>query len=172
MLGRKKAKTAMSFSDREERIYRFLKSCPIGVLSTVTADGDPHGAVIYFTIDKDFAVSFVTKGQTRKYDNLKHRSKVTLTVFEPQTQTTAQIIGQAEEIKDSYEINQVAGAILAASMKTSDGGLPPISKLSAGEFVAFTIKPDQIRMAVFGRPDPGDYSDMFETIESFELKDT
>jgi hypothetical protein len=170
MLGKKKNKVTSGFSDRQERIFGFLKSCPVGVLSTVTADGDPHGAVVYFTIDKDFVVSFVTKAQTRKYENLTRHNTVTLTVFEQQTQTTAQIIGKAVEIKDGYDINVIAGAILAASMKTSDGGLPPISKLSAGEFVGFKIKPDQISMAVFGRPDPGDYSELFETIESFELK--
>lgn len=172
MLGRKKTQTTTGFSDREERIFGFLKSCPVGVLSTITPDGDPHGAVIYFTIDEDFVVSFVTKGQTRKYDNLKRNNHVTLTVFEPKSQTTAQVIGEAVEIKDSYDINAIAGAILAASMKTSEGGLPPITKLSAGDFVGFKIVPDQIRMAVFGRPDPGDYSELFETIESFELKST
>ncbi len=170
MLRRKKDKLSGGFSDRQERIFGFLKACPVGVLSTVTADGNPHGAVVYFTIDEDFVVSFVTKAQTRKYDNLMHHNHVTLTVFDQQTQTTAQIIGKAVEIKDGYDINVIAGAILTASMKTSDGGLPPISKLSAGEFVGFKIKPDQIRMAVFGRPDPGDYSELFETIESFELK--
>lgn len=169
MLGRMKNKQSSGFSDRQERIHGFLKSCPVGVLSTVAVDGNPHGAVIYFTIDEDFVVSFVTKVQTRKYDNLAHNNQVTLTVFDQQTQTTAQIIGKAVEIKDGYDINVIAGAILAASMKTSDGGLPPISKLSAGEFVGFKIKPDQISMAVFGRPDPGDYSELFETIESFEL---
>ncbi len=168
MLGRKNHSDS-SFSDRQERIYNFLKSSPIGVLSTVTADGQPHGAVIYFTIDPDFTISFITKNETRKYQNLSHQNQVTLTVFEPTSQTTAEITGEAVEVKDSYDINSIAGAILAASLKTSEGGIPPISKLSAGDFVGFRVKPTQIKMAVFGRPDPGDYSELFETIESFEL---
>lgn len=163
--------TDKQFSDREQRIYDFLLSCPIGVLSTVTPDKEPHGAVIYFSVDKDFIVSFLTKSETRKYDNIMHHGHITLTVYEPQTQTTAQIVGKAEEITDAADVNAVAGAILKASMKTSEEGPPPISKLSAGEFVGFRINPDQIKMAVYSRPDPGDYSELFETIESFELRD-
>jgi len=87
----------------------------------------------------------------------------------PQTQTIAQISGDAVEIRDSYEINVVAGAILGASLKTSEAGVPPITKLEAGRYVAFKLAPVQIRMAVYARPDPGDYSDLFESIESFEL---
>jgi uncharacterized pyridoxamine 5'-phosphate oxidase family protein len=171
MLLKNQHKSPEDFSDRQERIYNFLRSCPIGVLSTVTPDGKPNGAVIYFTVDKEFNVSFVTKNETRKYENIKNNNQVTLTVYEPATQTSAQITGKAIEIKDGFEVNEVAGAIMAASMKTSEGGLPPISKLSAGEFVGFRIELDQIRMAVYGNPDPGDYSELFETIESFELKD-
>jgi len=157
------------FSDRKQRIYDFLKTHPVGVLSTVSPDGNPHGVVIYYTIDKEFMVSFLTKAGTRKYDNLIRNDHVMLTVFEPQTQTTSQITGKATEIIDNYEVNEVARAILAASMKTSDAGIPPISKLEAGSYVGIKIVPVQIRMAVYARPDPGTYSEMFESIESFTL---
>ena len=161
--------TEHTFSDRKRRIYDFLHSNPIGVLSSITSNGDPHGSVIYFRIDQDFTVSFLTKVETRKYDNLKHHEHVTLTVFEPQTQTTAQVMGTAQEIVDSYEINAIAGTILATSLKTSDAGMPPISKLEAGKYVAFRITPINIRIAVYSRPDRGENSDIFESIESFEL---
>lgn len=157
------------FSDRKQRIYNFLRTNPIGVLSSVTPDGNPHGTVIYYKIEEDFTVSFITKAQTRKYDNLKRNNHIMLTVFEPKTQTTAQINGLAIETTDSYEINAIAGAIQAASLKTSDAGMPPIAKLDAGDYVAFKIKPVQISMAVYSRPDPGDYSELFESIESYEL---
>jgi hypothetical protein len=157
-------------SDRQQRIYNFLATNPVGVLSTVTPDGDPHGAVIYFTIDKNFVISFLTKTGTRKYDNLKRHSHVMLTVFEASTQATTQITGEAVEITERYDTNSVAGAIIGASMKTSAAGLPPIAKLQAGTYVAFTIKPVQIRMAVYARPDSGGYGELFESIESFELE--
>jgi uncharacterized pyridoxamine 5'-phosphate oxidase family protein len=158
-------------SDKNLRIYSFLRDNPIAVMSSVGPNGYPHGVVIYFSINKQCIVSFLTKAGTKKYENIKHNNRVMLTVFEPKTQTTVQITGQAEEITDSYDVNLVANKTLSASLKTSDSGMPPPVKLLAGEYVAFNIEPFQIRMAVFARPDPGDYRELFETIEYFELKD-
>ena len=157
-------------TERQRRIHDFLSSNPVGVLSSVTPDNNPHGVVIYFSLDHDFNIFFVTKSYTHKYDNLKHHDHVMLTVFEPVSQTTAQVIGNASEITDPTTLNGIAAAILGSSLKTSIAGLPPISKLEAGPYVAFQIKPVQIRMAVYARPDPGDYSHLFESLESFELE--
>ena len=165
-----KASKAVQSSDRKQRFYTFLKDNPIGVLSTVTPDGNPHGVVIYYTIDENFVVSFITKSETRKHDNIKFNNHVALTVFEPREQATVQYLGKAEPVPDSFDVNGIAGAILAASLKTSDAGLPPVSKLEAGSYVGYRITPTQIRMAVYARPNRGEYTDMFESIESFELE--
>lgn len=159
------------FSDRKKRMFTFLRENPIGVLSTVTPDGDPHGAVVYFRVDKDFTISFLTKTETRKYDNLVHNNHVMLTVFEPETQATVQVTGIAEEVQDSYETNAIAGTILGISMETSEAGTPPISKLDAGMYVAMKITPVQARMAVYARPDSGGYGELFESVESFDLNE-
>lgn len=158
-------------SDRRRRIYTFLKNNPIGVLSTVTPNNDPHGTVIYYSINEQFLTSFLTRHDTHKYDNIQHNDHVMLTVFDPHSQTTAQIIGEAHEVTSGAEINRIAANTLGASLVTSESGTPPITKLEVGEYAAFTIKPVQIRLAVFGRPDPGDYSELFESIESYELND-
>ncbi|MFA5003825.1 MAG: pyridoxamine 5'-phosphate oxidase family protein [Candidatus Saccharimonadales bacterium] len=166
----KTRKKTDELSDRQRRIYDFLHAHPVGVLSSVSANGEPHGVVIYFDIDKKFNVSILTKSETRKYENLKHYNRIMLTVFESHTQTTAQITGEAIEIVGNHEINKVASAILSVSLRVSDQGAPSILKLEAGHYVAFKIKPSQIRMAVYARPDSGDYVDLFDTIESFELR--
>ncbi len=164
-------KRAKQFSDKKQRIYNFLFDTSIGVLSSTDPDGDPHGAVIYYTINEDFGVEFLTKSGTKKYDNLVHNNHVMLTVFEPLTQTTVQVMGVAKEITDGFSINEIAGKVLGTSMRTSDAGMPPLSKLDAGSYVAFRIEPVQVRMAVYARPDPGDYNELFETVESFEHDD-
>lgn len=158
-------------SDRRLRIYTFLKNNPIGVLSTVTPNNDPHGTVIYYSVNEQFTASFLTRHDTRKYDNIHHHDHVMLTVFDPRSQTTAQITGRAHEVTSTSEINRIAANTLGASLVTSENGIPPITKLEVGEYAAFTIKPVQIRLAVFGRPDGGDYSELFESIESYELND-
>lgn len=159
-------------SDRQQRILSFLEDTPVGVLSSVDPNGDPHGVVIYFVIDGDFNVYLLTRAETRKSDNLKHHNHVMLTVFDPQNQTTAQITGRAREIEDDYQVNEIANQVLQASFKVSDSEVPPIAKLDAGESVAFKIEPVQIRMAVYARPEFGDYRELFESIESFNLRET
>lgn len=171
MTDRKHQAAANQFSDKKQRIYDFLVDTAIGVLSSTGPDGDPHGAVIYYTINKDFEASFLTKSGTKKYDNLLHNNHVMLTVFEPITQTTVQLTGVATEVKEGFAMNQIAARVLGTSLKTSDAGLTPLSKLDAGSFVAFKIEPVQVRMAVYARPDPGDYTELFETIESFKLSE-
>jgi hypothetical protein len=48
--------------------------------------------------------------------------------------------------------------------------MPAIEKLEAGKYVAFVIQPVQVRMAVYARPDPGEYTELFETVEGSELR--
>lgn len=152
-------------------MYRFLSENPVGVLSTVTPDGEPHGVVVYFVTGKDFIISFMTKTGTRKYDNLAHNGRAYLTVFEPSTQTVVQVSGRAKEVTDSITTNAIAGSVLAVTQHSGQPGPTPLSKLEAGKYTAFDIEPYQVRMAVYARPDPGGPAELFESVESFELED-
>lgn len=151
-------------TESKRNIFEFLKSNPVGVLATVSPEGKPHAAAVYFSINEKFKITFVTKLETRKYNNLSHNNNVMLVSFEPKSQTTAQITGQAEEITGiPDEAMQALRSTIWAALKTSETGIPPTSKLLAGNLTAFRIEPTQIRMAKFMRPDPGGY-DIYETI--------
>jgi len=151
-------------TEERERILDFLKKHEIGVLATVDPNGEPSAATIYFTVDDNLNISFLTKTGTKKHDNLKRHNHAMLVVSEAQTQTTVQIKGIATEVTDAAEADKVFRAILRVAMATSDAGMLPISKLQAGGYVVYQIKPKEIRMAVYIRPDPGDYSTIFETV--------
>jgi general stress protein 26 len=155
---------------KRERMHAFLEKIPVGVLSSVSPDNTPHGAVVYFSVSKEFVISILTKRQTKKYDNLKHNNHVMLTVYEPLSQTTLQVTGLAEEVIDAVEINNIAETNLAASLKTSESGIPAIMKLDAGEYVAFAIRPVEIRMASYIKPDSGAASELFEIVENFSQR--
>ena len=170
MLHRPLPKKPRPLSERQERIYSFLKANGVGVLASINSDGRPHAAVIYHAVDQHFTISFLTKSGTRKHANLLRENHVALVVFDAKSQTTVQIFGRAHEVKEWWAINDVAAAIFMTSLKTSEGGVPPIVKLQDGEYTAFSIIPDEIRMASYARPDPGDYDSIFESLESFELK--
>lgn len=162
-----------SLKERQQRIFDFLQTQGVGVLSTVTPNNDPHGAVIYFTIDPDFTIHLLTKRGTQKYDNIIHNNHVMLTVFDVHTQATVQVIGIAAEQEEAgwADMNKVMDSIFAMNHQKGGGRLPPIVKLQAGAFTTFTIKPIQIRMAMYATTDPHRYGEIFDSIESFDLVD-
>jgi general stress protein 26 len=160
-----KQRITSSLSDESSRsMLDFLKEHPVGTLSTVDPNGEPHAVVIYYFTDDDFNITFTTKRETRKFDNLSHYNHAMLLAYESTSQTTVQVTGVVEEIVDKQESESAFRSMVSASMATSDAGLPPFTKLYAGQYVAMRLKPLQIRMAVFARPDPGGY-DMYESIE-------
>jgi general stress protein 26 len=165
------AAKAKSLSERQKRIHDFLQSQRIGVLSTVTPNGDPHGAVVYYVLGDDFTIWFLTKKGTRKSDNLLHNNHLMLTVCDFASQTTAQILGTAVEHPETAAINEISGQVFMRMMEEGNGQLPPIMKLQAGAFTTFAIKPVQIRMAVYSRPEVGEGEQLFESIESFSLNE-
>jgi uncharacterized protein YhbP (UPF0306 family) len=170
MLHRTLPKKSRPLTERQDRIYSFLKGNGVGVLASIDPTGMPHATVIYHTIDQDFTMWFLTKTNTNKHANLLRDNRVMLVVFDPVSQTTAQVSGNAFEVRNGQAINDIAAAIFMTSLKTSQGGIPPIAKLNAGEYTAFKIKPEEIRMASYIRPDSGEYESIFESLESFELK--
>lgn len=157
--------TVANKSDKNKRIFEFLNSHSIGVVSTVDPNNEPHSAVVYYAVDQDFNITFTTKQNTKKTSNLNHKNHAMFIVYDAKTQTTVQITSTAEDLTGTPELPEVFRHTIEASMETSEAGIPPISKLAAGDYTAFRLHPVQIRMAVFSRPDPGGYDELFETID-------
>lgn len=160
---------AQTFPEKKQQLLAFLREHPVGVLSSVSPEGQPHGSVVYFAIDRDENFAIITKTLTTKYRNLQQHPEVMLTCFDPATQTTASIIGKATEVQDHFELNAIAGAIMSASLKTTEAGTPPITKLKAGSYAAFTIQPEKLHMVTYNSPGRKGYDELFETVQSFEL---
>lgn len=151
-------------AERNQLIYSFLSTHPIGVLASVDPNGNPHAAVVYFSVDKNFVIMFTTKNETKKNDNIKHNKHVMLICYESASQTTVQIIGSVNEITDVEKLERIFAGTMLASMQTSDSGIPPIAKLHAGNYVGFVLYPKSIAMSVYGQSNK-------DTYESFEIDD-
>lgn len=155
----------LSISEEKPKITKFLTNSHIGVLATVNPDGQPYAATIYFIVDPDLKIYFITKEKTKKYDNLTSNPKVSLAVYEASSQTTVQITGTVDKILDNSVINDVFRHVVAITSKTSESAIPPISKLKGDDYRCFRINPKTIRMAEYTKPEHGQYDDIFEVIE-------
>jgi nitroimidazol reductase NimA-like FMN-containing flavoprotein (pyridoxamine 5'-phosphate oxidase superfamily) len=130
----------------------------------VDEHNNPHATVIYYSVDTNFVISFTTKAETKKHDNISKNSNVQLVVYEPSLQITVQVTGRAEIVENQGKALDILHETHVAAGNMSQSGVAPIDKLFAGQYVMYHIVPSTIRMAVFARPDPGGY-DMYETIE-------
>ena len=151
-------------SEKNQRIYEFIKSQPVGILATVGLEGKPHAAVIYYSVDDNFNFTFVTKRDTTKCKNLDINPNAMLVVYEARTQTTVQVVARAEVMTDRKSFDDAYHEMRMAAMITSEAGVPPLAKLESGGFVAYRLKPSLVNMAVFMRPESGNDS-LYETID-------
>lgn len=159
----------MTSPDSPKVILNFLQAQRTGVLATTDPVNKPHAAVVYYYVNSNFEITFVTKSHTKKYENIQRNNRVMLVAYDEFTQTTVQVSGSSEEIKNIEETQDAIAKMLTSAALTSDAGDPPISKLYAGDYVAFRIIPELIHMAIFLRPDPGGY-DIFETLQFADKK--
>ncbi len=84
----------------------FLRSNSVAVISTVSSDGQPESATIYFVVDGKFTFYFMTKNFSRKYTNLETNPKVALVIGTENEPVTAQIQGTAQRITDPKEFDK------------------------------------------------------------------
>jgi len=153
-----------SSPESEQLIREFLQSHHSGVLATSDMSGNPHAAVVYFSLDDSFNLIFATKTETQKYKNIEQNKQVAFVCYDEQSQTTVDIRGHAEATDNPDLRTQALNNMFASSATVSQRELPPAEKLFAGEYVAVRIVPQVIRMAVYARPDAESNDELFETI--------
>ncbi|MDT4981622.1 MAG: hypothetical protein QOG07_3501, partial [Pseudonocardiales bacterium] len=90
-------------TDEQRRAF-LLTGTRTGILSTVRADGRPHAAPIWFTIDAD-DVMFTTAADTVKGQNLRRDGRAVLAVDDATPPYSFVIIeGRAELSSDMDEL--------------------------------------------------------------------
>lgn len=136
---------------QKQAILDFVRSHPDGVIATVSPDGDPQASVVYFSIDDDMNLSFTTKDKTRKAQNIRQHPRVSVAIYEADSQTVVKLAGTAREMADQAEVNATFRQTVDAADQTATDTVPPIARHSAGDYTAFTIKPDFIQMIGYGR---------------------
>lgn len=145
-------------------VREFLEEHSSGVLSTADRSGNPHAAVIYYTVDDKFCLTFATKTETQKCKNMEQNPVAAFVVYEEASQTTIQIAGRVEKVTDGDVQQKAINTIYRLSETNSHVELPPIEKLFAGDYVTFRLVPQVIRMGIFLRPDSESNEDVYEII--------
>ena len=137
-------------TEQREDIIAFLTDHPVGVLATVDRKGNPCASTIYFTISKDFILTFTTKRDTNKYENISRHNNVMLVAYDAASQTSVQISGKAVEATNAEDQQSIYQGTLHAAAKTGEDVVPPIAKVVAGPYVGFFIEIDSVLLSTYG----------------------
>jgi len=119
----------------------FLSSHNAGVLSTVGANGEVHGGVVYYSLGVDNAIFFATKNQTTKSIQIAENPNIAFTIFDANEMQTIQISGTAHVEQDPTLAKEIKEQILRPHFAGTHVTIPPILHISAGTFVVYCIKP-------------------------------
>jgi general stress protein 26 len=156
---------AITMTENHPRIRDFLNAHGVGILATASAEGIPHAATIYFIIDDDFNIYFITKEQTTKHNNLAANPHAALAVYDAKSQSTIQVTGSANEVHDIKQVEYIFGRVLEITHQTSGKNhKPPVSKINGGKYVAYRIKPKTLRMAEFVKAEYPPSDPLFEVV--------
>lgn len=127
----------------------FLRKHPMGVLSTVSKDGKPWGAAIYFVADEDLNCYFAVRNATHKYKNLTANKHAAITVADSTTQSTVQIAGSIERVPAKDTLDVVFKRLAGLKPKHATDWMPPIIKVHEGDWVVLRLKPAYAQFANF-----------------------
>lgn len=131
------------------KLLHYIDHNPIATVGTINPSGSPHGAIVYVCADDHHPiVYFITKQETRKYKNLRERSLVSLTIVNPESNSTLQADGRAFITQDPAIIDMVTKKIAQVHVSAKEW-LPPIAKLRAGAYEIIGIELLRARLAEF-----------------------
>lgn len=120
-----------------EKIYEFIKSHNLAVLSTVTHDFLPQSAVVGFSERENLELIFGTSSKARKYQNLLKNPRVSIVIGWDKGKTV-QYEGEAVELKGETERQEAISTYLSKT--------PSAAKfLSDSEEAIFKVVPKWIK---------------------------
>jgi nitroimidazol reductase NimA-like FMN-containing flavoprotein (pyridoxamine 5'-phosphate oxidase superfamily) len=131
----------------KKHILDFLGQEKVGVLSTVRENGFPDAAVIYYYLDKNNEISFLSRSNSRKLLNLDHQKQVLLTVLRVATKEVVQVRGVAE-IQPSTAPEVAENLVHLIKVLENDDEAEtvlPLLKHKTGDIMVVKIHPEELR---------------------------
>ena len=126
----------------------FLHDHTRAVIATVDEKGSPYTSVIFYKVQKDGRIRFLTKDMTAKFVNIKNNPKISMTILEPQQSKALSLEGDATIIDDTKLSDESAQEILKLAYSELND-MAPIAKIMQGTFVVIEIEPTRFRYVDF-----------------------
>ena len=131
-------------------LIEFLRKHDIASVATVKENGQAHATTIFYYVEDDLKIYFLTKYDTLKFKNLKTNFTVGLVITDEPLYQSVQIEGTAKEVDYSHEFSATVKKFtdnLAKNGKDWEG--IPLNHMTAGYFAFVQITPTWIRWVDF-----------------------
>jgi len=140
-------------SEIHKRVLEFLGVNKYCTVATVTPEGLPDAAFVYYIVRDNFELFFITQKNTDKYKNLQANVNVTAIVVDPASRMVAKIKGHASLVEDD---ETAASAVKEFMSKMNENEIThfkvlPILERHNGSLVMVKIAPASIRMTEYGK---------------------
>ena len=135
----------------DDIITTFVKSQSRAVIATSDLSNQPSTSVIFYVLDKNDELHFITKSQTKKSENLKDNNKAALTIVDTDKPIAVNLTGVVVEITDQTTRDSVMQEVFKLSYSELHD-YAPIIKLHKGSFSVMKFIPKQAKMTDYTQP--------------------
>jgi len=135
----------------KEIVMEFLLRNKLSTRATITKEVKPEADTIYYFIEPNFDIFFLTNSGTQKYKNIQYQDDVCMVVTDAEKKITAKIKGKAALVLDKDFPKKILEKI-AQMANTGDkfDTVYPILKRNDGALVVMKIIPFEIRYSDYG----------------------
>lgn len=131
--------------ETKNKFFEFVKSKQTAVIATISNTGKPSAATIYFLMDEDLNLYFMTKKFARKFENLQFDHEIALVIGIDNEPVTVQIEGGASQIIEEKEFEQRLRQLQEKFFRNEY--VAPLFQLASdkNELIIYKITPKWIR---------------------------
>ncbi|PIS05247.1 MAG: hypothetical protein COT81_02175 [Candidatus Buchananbacteria bacterium CG10_big_fil_rev_8_21_14_0_10_42_9] len=126
----------------KESALIFLQKHFLAVVATADNSGKPEAAAVFYDIDDDFTLHFMTRETSRKAKNIFDNKKVALVINDNQELVTVQLEGEAELDKEGF----MHLADKLAQKPSLEKLNLPVFKLPGSNVITYKVKLNWLRM--------------------------
>ena len=138
--------------EARDEALSFLVDHREGVLSTVSAEGQPRSRLLYYTCDDSFNIFFITLANTRKVADLAAHPKAAFVVSDTETPQTLQVEGEVKDLTETATNDPLIVGFFRELQSHKKYGIP-LEHLDSAVIKIYRLSPSWIRWGhfTFGR---------------------